>query len=441
MRQVAIVGAGLAGLSCGWELTKLGYKVALLESRDVLGGRTSSWGEDGMPVESGLHKYLGIYRALPRLLKEVGVDLDQMLSWVDELAFLTPDGRDGDFTVAPYRRPLGTAFSLLANNQFVSPIEKLKLTAFGIAGVTSCIRDPESLDRISIADYAARFGLSDALIQRVISTATQAILFVPAKSFSAYAVFAPIVEGFKHLMTFRLGAFRGGMSDVMIQPIAEAIERRGGEVRTGAAVQDLIFEENRVLGVRLDRETLLADHVVLAMPIGPAQALLRRHFAGHPWFESMLRLPTLSCVTLQAELTQPALGGDWTNFSPTTLACFAEQSHTTFPQAPGRLSAILYPPERFVEASPEEIFEQSSAAADELQIPLRATTGRYRVVTHKDAFYRMEPGTEPLRPTQETPIRGLSLAGDYTRQPFSASMEGAVLSGQSAAAAVVLANQ
>jgi 15-cis-phytoene desaturase len=49
----------------------------------------------------------------------------------------------------------------------------------------------------------------------------------------------------------------------------------------------------------------------------------------------------------------------------------------------------------------------------------------------------MRPGTEPMRPEQQTPVPGLYLAGDYTKQPFTATMEGAVISGRLAAEAVL----
>ena len=60
---------------------------------------------------------------------------------------------------------------------------------------------------------------------------------------------------------------------------------------------------------------------------------------------------------------------------------------------------------------------------------------RYRVVPHLDDFYSLAPGNDRLRPAQATPVRGLSLAGDYTRQPNVATMEGAVISGRLAAEA------
>ena len=57
----------------------------------------------------------------------------------------------------------------------------------------------------------------------------------------------------------------------------------------------------------------------------------------------------------------------------------------------------------------------------------------YRVVKLPADFYSLSPGNDALRPPQETPIPGLTLAGDYTRQEYLATMEGAVVSGRLAA--------
>jgi 15-cis-phytoene desaturase len=61
----------------------------------------------------------------------------------------------------------------------------------------------------------------------------------------------------------------------------------------------------------------------------------------------------------------------------------------------------------------------------------------YRVVVEPREFYALVPGSERLKPTQETPIPGLYLAGDYTRQRYLATMEGAVYSGRLAATAIL----
>lgn len=51
--------------------------------------------------------------------------------------------------------------------------------------------------------------------------------------------------------------------------------------------------------------------------------------------------------------------------------------------------------------------------------------------------YKTVPGCEQLRPSQRSPIPKLYLAGDFTKQRYLASMEGAVFSGKLCAEAIV----
>jgi 15-cis-phytoene desaturase len=294
------------------------------------------------------------------------------------------------------------------------------------------------LDRYSVAEYARQHGVSEEVVRRLLFTATQAVLFMAADQFSAYAFFAPAAESAKRGLSFRLGAFRGGMTETMINPLAKAIQDRGGDIRTGTRVSRLIIENERVLGVATDTEVIHANCVVLAASLHVAQELIRPAVGEHPWFQPMLRLETLSAATIQFELDEPVFDTDHTNFSPTSLCCFAEQSHTTFRHLPGRLSVILFPPEEFLSLSAAETAERVYRGAERLGIRLRQRVRRYRVANHPHDFYAMKPGSEALRPLQHTPIRGLALAGDYTKQPFVASMEGATISGKKAAEAVLL---
>jgi 15-cis-phytoene desaturase len=148
----------------------------------------------------------------------------------------------------------------------------------------------------------------------------------------------------------------------------------------------------------------------------------------------MLSLPTTPSVTVQLELDRPATDVDRTIFGPgTALACFAEQSRTTFRHARGRLSIILTPPEPFLTMPPDDILTLVVDDAARLGIDLEGHVTDFRVIAHPHDFHSLEPGHLGLRPEQRTPVPGLSLAGDYTRQKYMASMEGAVVSGQRAA--------
>lgn len=442
---VVVVGGGLAGLSCAFELAERKVPVLLLEAGDVVGGRTASWLEHGMAVESGLHRFLGFFKALPRLLERAGVDVDAIVCWEDEVEIRLPDGGPGGILgMSPVHKPVQTIRGVVANNDLLRPLEKLALGRFFAAGLRDYLRAPDELDRHTVAGYAKAHGVGERAIHNLLVPLTAGLFFIPPERFSAAIFFGLLAPGVPRLHQMRLGAYLGGMTEVMCAPVARAIAERGGEVRTGAPVEALVVSDQEVVAVVVDGEAITADHVVVATSIEPAQRLLRPAFADHPWFTPWLSMPTTPSVTVQLELDRPSMDVDRTTFGPgTALACFAEQARTTFRHVPGRLSVILTPPEPFLAMAPEEVLAVVVRDARRLGLDLEGHVTDFRVIAHPHDFHSLEPGHLGLRPDQETPVPGLGLAGDYTRQRFMASMEGAVVSGTRAAelACTAIGNQ
>lgn len=438
--EVIVVGGGLAGLSCAFELADAGRRVLLLEAKPWLGGRTASWTEpDGMAVESGLHRMLGVYQAFPDLLRRAGVNPDAAIIWEDEVEFRQPaPGVSAVFAVSPLRRPVETIAALVGHNDYLPPLAKLSFSRFLLAGMADYEADPTSLDAKSVLDYATELDVHPQVISQVLEPLVAGIYFVPARQLSAYVFMALIVPYLNNAAAMRVGAFAGGMTAVLAEPIAAAIRARGGTVLTNAPVSELLLEGRRVAGVKTESGEYRARHVVLASSIRVTQAVVARHFAGEGWSQPLLSLPTMPAVTLQLELEGPSMPVDHTTFGVgTALACFSEQRRTTFRGLPGRLSIIMAPSDKLVDLPVDKILAIALEDADKLGLAVRNRVTRYRVVRHTDDFYSLAPGNDHLRPSQVTPVPGLSLAGDFTRQAFVATMEGAVISGQLAAAAAL----
>jgi 15-cis-phytoene desaturase len=439
MKNVLIIGSGLAGLSAGIELMAKDQNVTLLERHKVIGGRTSDWVADGMHVESGLHRWLGFYKALPRLFKKAGLDPDEAVIWEDELQIRLPDGGpQAVLGLAPLHNPVETIAGFLGNNDLLSPGDKASITYFFTAGLVDYAFSRSELDKNSVLEYARKRGVSDQAITNLLIPLTEGIFFLPPERYSAMVLMGLLVPGVKRPHTIRVGSFAGGMTEVMCGPIAESFIGQGGKVRTETEVERLAVEDGRVVGVYVNGEKIDADHVVLATSLAPAQRLIREALGDHPWFRKMLRLPSMPAVTLQIELDQPALPEDHVVFSPTTLlATYAEQSRTTFRDVPGRLSINLAKPEIYIAKAPEVILAEVLQDLNRLGIKIENRIRQYRVISHPEDFYLLEPGYEKLRPSQTTLVPGLTLAGDYTKQPLFCSMEGAVISGERAAKAVL----
>jgi 15-cis-phytoene desaturase len=187
---------------------------------------------------------------------------------------------------------------------------------------------------------------------------TTGLYFLPPERYSAYAFFGTLGPYLPQIYTVRVGAFRGGMTEVLCAPLAAAIQRSGGIVHTNAPVSRLLVDGGRVVGVVAAGRQIPGSHVVLATSLAPAQNVICASLAEHPWFQNMLRLPSMPAITVQVELDGPSMAVDHTTFGPgTALASFAEQSRTTFRGMPGRISIILASPDRFVDSTDAEIMD------------------------------------------------------------------------------------
>jgi 15-cis-phytoene desaturase len=435
--DVVVVGSGLSGLTCALDLVDHGRSVLVLEEKPHLGGRTASWVEDGMPVESGFHRFRGIYRALPAMLKRAGLDPDSMVSWQTKVELRAAGARTGVFGIAPRWDPGRVLQGLAGYNRVLTPLDKASLLPLLLVGSILHAAAPHRLDKLSVAQLCRMLGVTRRARERVVTPLTRGVFFRPPEDYSAYAFMMPLAYSLRRPLEMRSGVYRGGMSEVMIAPLAQSISARGGTVRAASPVRSLHFEDGRVAGVRLDQGVIVADQVVVATAPPAAKALLQP-LRDDPTIAGLFAMPTTPAVMMQLDLDRPALEADHPAFAPgTPLMVMAEQSRTTFPSRPGRLSILLSPQERLARMEPDAVLREVVEAARQVGLDLSGRILGYHFQVLEGDMYGAAPGVDRLRPGQATNVAGLTLAGDYTRQPFLSTMEGAVIAGERAAKAVL----
>lgn len=435
-----VVGAGLAGLTCGLELADAGKKVMVVESELEVGGRTSSALDNGVKVKSGFHRFIGLYSEMPKTLRKAGIDLKDLFMDGEKIdVHIQHKKKRLDFELTPSFVPIKIIKNVLGNNKVMSPRDKACVLSFFLAGFKDLRLAPEKLDTYSVQAYAQKHGVSeDAFFLFVVPLST-GFCFLAPERYSAYAFFGLLFPTVKKFYKMRLSAFTGEAVEKVSRRMADSIKERGSTVKTSQKARRLLYHEKQVTGLELEDGTVLyGKQVVLANNLHNAKQLLKPLFSGHPWFEPMFSLPALPAVRLQIELKEKKLSKEThTLVSGTSMISFAEKSRSIFQCVPGGLSVILTEPDKFLTMEPEQTLQHVLKDARQLGLDFEEDITDYRqIIRHQDC-YSLEPGNDWKRPVQKTPVKGLVLAGDYTKQPFFSTMEGAVASGQKAAQVVL----
>ena len=75
LNKIYIIGAGPAGLACAYYLSKLGFKIELLEEKSEVGGLARSWPWNGFALDTGPHIFHTPYPEIAKDWKEIFNDL------------------------------------------------------------------------------------------------------------------------------------------------------------------------------------------------------------------------------------------------------------------------------------------------------------------------------------------------------------------------------
>lgn len=422
-------------MAAALRLAAEGAEVALFERRPFLGGRAFSFrdAESGAVVDNGQHVLVGACTRLRAFLARIGSPPDAFARQPAlGIPILDGAGRAASLSAAPLPAPLHLAPALLRYRHLGL---RDRLAVARDAAALARLPDRAALEDVPLGEWLAGRGASRAAIERfwepLVTPALNVRVAEANLPLSAFflerALWGGAAEG-------ALWLPRAGLSEAIGDPGRRALEAAGVVVRAGERVEQILVQDGRVSGVSLaGGETVAADRVVSALPPRELDAAL----PGTERYDRLGSSPIVNAFLWydRAVADRPFAG----TFGSQLQWVFDRERLLGADRSGGPCLGIsLSAADEWIDLSKAEIAERLDEAVGRVFRRRRgARLLASAVVKEPRATFRAGPGCARSRPGPRGPFEGLSLAGDWTDTGWPATMEGAVRSGESAAAAAL----
>ncbi|MEP9416926.1 FAD-dependent oxidoreductase [Gordonia sp. VNQ95] len=435
-----IVGGGLAGLASAVWLTEAGHRVTLLERRGSLGGRTIAMpvaAVDDVP-DNGQHVFASGYEHLMRYLDSVGTR--QYVEFPGQMTIRMPGGATRRSAFAG----IAGARAALGDLPGVTGLDRLRTMRAQTTLIRHVLRQPDWLDDITADEWFRRIGMPqsarDALWDGIVIGLTGDKPEISSAKVPADLLVTGIRQARKTRTPISIGYPTVDLDTLFIDGAQKVFADNGVEVRHRAVAASIDVADGAVAGVTLtDGEHIAADAVICAVPVWNIRGLLDKVPGHEQIYAAAEQLTPVPIVSVNLYLDRPIGMTDWGEIllggeGVLEQVWDRQRMHGRNPQRAHLYSTTV--------SAAYNLTTKSNAAITDIQMQMLrryfpeaedAQVIHSHVVRMPKSTFAQRPGTAGIRPDQRTAVRGLALAGDWTRTDWTTTMEGAC---QSAARAV-----
>ena len=440
--RVIVVGGGLAGLAAAASLAECGrglLDITVLEGRRRAGGRAASF-ED--PVAGGLvdacqHVAMGCCTNFIDLCHRVGCA--DALRKDRTMWFIAANGLRSACTPSGWLpAPLHLAPLLLSMSHFT--LREKAMLALGMLRLARYRRSDADTNQTAV-QWLESIGQPAQVIRLFWQPVLESALGESIDLVSVAAARKVVVDGFMaHREATTLLVPTQPLGVLFGERLVKWLEKQAVTVQTDRTVTAIARGPDAlVYGVRCGELDIPCDAVIVALPWKQTARLLPdlvpaadEQLAGSPitavhvWFDrDVIDLPH---AVLVGRVSQWVFCPSVRDGTPDTgTPCAAE----------GYCQVVISASRGLLGGNRELLLETVIGELREL-FPLarESQVVDTRIVTDPTAVLSVRPGVEQFRPPTRTAVGNLFLAGDWTATGWPSTMEGAVRSGRSAAAAV-----
>ena len=310
--KIAVIGAGLAGLSAAWLLSRqAGFEVVLHERQAQPGFTASSVSLQGPGFGEGARVdvplrvfYRGYYPTLTWLYAQLGVATDPVsyaATFLDALG--EPYFRYRNLRVGARSWSLPAWADLLQRGTRTIVADALRFHRRATAA-----RDAAAFGGLGVAQWAARQGLSGEFIEGLLLPAICTVCTCPtalARELPAEVAADYLLRGLSHEAVRRA---RHGADEVQARLLAGIPERRLGQ-----PIESVRRQGGQVLVRQAQGECTAYDHVVLATTAPHAARMLADPTAAEASMLAGFRTTPVEVLTHRDASCMPARRRDWSS--------------------------------------------------------------------------------------------------------------------------------
>jgi len=435
---VAIIGGGFSGLAAGVALSGRGHEVLLLERRDHLGGRAYSFIDSttGDVVDNGQHLFMGCYHRTLAFLEKIGCR--DKLRFQDSLRVDFLDREIGliKFECPPLPAPMHVMAGLF-KMKGLTLADKLRAVNVGreIRGRRKISTNAGQTNR-TVAHWLDSLGQSNRIKQRFWYPLALATLNESPETASAKMVITVLREAFgRDRASASIGIARVGLSDLYTEGACAYIRSRGGHVRTGAWVRRLVIERGRAVAAELGNgQKIEADYFISAVPQFSLLDMLQDELRDRE-FAQVALLGSSPIVSINLWFDRRVIDREFVGLLGTRIQwLFNKDLIISTGKQSNQIALIISAARNFVDWAKPALVEMALADLRELVPESRSARLLHSVIVkERNATLAHTVDSDRLRPGARTSIQNFVLAGDWTDTGLPATIESAVVSGETAA--------